>query len=263
MLGGDQAQHNDLALGHEAQRGEVASTRRIIFEEEAIDLDFVKNYLGDWIVAALRQPRRRGIATAHMHAHRHVLGTARNRGVDEGGIGMHESLRLLVEIGAYLGPELRVAHVGEIDIVNLQIRASSLGKAVDLLAVEAREILIEHVEIRIGLRVDGLAATTKMHVGWGWNGLLGRDFGDGFQVREIIDEDAALWTRQPPNHTDTRRCEVDVALLGMESDLDTRLVYLGIPELGEEIHMPHLAAEFAIGRDLQAHVLLQLDGVAD
>src|SRR5215510_13996942 len=78
VLGGDQAQHNDLALGHEAQRGEVASTRRIIFEEESIDLDFVKNDLGDWIVAALRQPRRRGIATAHMHAHRHVLGTARN-----------------------------------------------------------------------------------------------------------------------------------------------------------------------------------------
>jgi hypothetical protein len=49
----------------------------------------------------------------------------------------------------------------------------------------------------------------------------------------------------------------------MEFDLDTRLVYLGIPELGEEIHMPHLAAEFAIGRDLQAHVLLQLDGVAN
>src|SRR2546426_1172760 len=30
-----------------------------------------------------------------------------------------------------------------------------------------------------------------------------------------------------------------------------------------QIHMPHLAAEFSIGRDLQAHVLLQLDSVAD
>src|SRR5215471_12488561 len=105
---------------------------------------------------------------------------------------MHELLRLLVEIGAHLGPERRVAHVGEIDIVNLQIRTSSLGKAVDLLTVEAHEIPIEHVEIRIGLRVDGLAAAAKMHGGWGRYSLLGRDVRDGLQVREILDEDAAL-----------------------------------------------------------------------
>src|SRR5215467_438324 len=49
VLGGDQIQHNDVVLGHEEQRGEVASAGRIIFEEESIDLDVVKNHLGDRI----------------------------------------------------------------------------------------------------------------------------------------------------------------------------------------------------------------------
>src|SRR5262249_30347084 len=198
-----------------------------------------------------------------MHAHRHVRGAAGDRGVDELGIGMHELLRILVESGAHVGPERRVAHVREVDLVELQIRASRLGEAIDLLAVEAREITIEGVEIRISLRVDRLAATAKMHVGRRWDRLLGRDVRDGLQVREILDKDAALWARQFADNTNAGRCEVDVALLGMKFDLDPCLVHLRIPELGEEIHMPEFSPGPAIGRDLQADVLLQRDGGAD
>ena len=71
-LGGDEAEHRDLALGQEAQRLEAARALGVVFEEIAVDVDLVEQQFGDRLVAAFRDPGAGEIAAAEMHAHRHV-----------------------------------------------------------------------------------------------------------------------------------------------------------------------------------------------
>src|SRR4051794_28761105 len=78
-LGGDQAEHRDLALGQKTQRLETAGARAVVFEKVAVDIDRVEDELGDRLVAALRDPGAGEIAAAKMHADRHVLRTAFDR----------------------------------------------------------------------------------------------------------------------------------------------------------------------------------------
>ncbi len=56
-LGGDEAEHDGLALRHEAQRLEAAGALGVVLHEIAVDLDGVEQDLGDRLVAA-RAPRR-------------------------------------------------------------------------------------------------------------------------------------------------------------------------------------------------------------
>jgi hypothetical protein len=55
-LGADQAQHDGLASGHEAQRFETAGARRVVLEQEAGVVEFVEEHLGDRVVGALAMP---------------------------------------------------------------------------------------------------------------------------------------------------------------------------------------------------------------
>ena len=75
-LAGDQAEHDLLAVGHEAQRGEVPGAFVVVLEEVAIDGELVEQHLGDGLVAALGEPRAAVVAPAQVHAHRQVLGPA-------------------------------------------------------------------------------------------------------------------------------------------------------------------------------------------
>src|SRR5487761_1416759 len=63
-FGGDEAEHDDLALGQEAQRTKIARARIVIFEEEAVDVDLVEERFGDRVIAALGDPRALEIAAA-------------------------------------------------------------------------------------------------------------------------------------------------------------------------------------------------------
>ena len=67
-LGADQAQHDDLALRHVPQRREVAGARVVVFEEIAVDGEFVEQHLGHRLVAAFRRPRALEVAAAQVHA---------------------------------------------------------------------------------------------------------------------------------------------------------------------------------------------------
>src|SRR6185312_6036134 len=67
-LGGDEAEHDHLALGHEAQGGEAAGARRVIFEHEAVVRQLVEQPLGDGVVGALAVPHAALVAAAEMDA---------------------------------------------------------------------------------------------------------------------------------------------------------------------------------------------------
>jgi len=53
-LGRNQAEHNVLAFGHEAQRLEAAGAVGVVFHEVAVDTDLVEEYFGYGLVATLR-----------------------------------------------------------------------------------------------------------------------------------------------------------------------------------------------------------------
>jgi hypothetical protein len=88
-----------LPLGQEAQGLETAGARTVVFEEIAVDVDFVEQELGDRLVAALGDPRPREVAAAEMHADGHAGRAGCDRVVQE--LGAHSRQRAArIEEGA-------------------------------------------------------------------------------------------------------------------------------------------------------------------
>src|SRR6185295_5257510 len=58
-----QPEHRDLAFAEESQWIEGARARRVVLEEEAVDVHRAEHELGDRVVAALRDPRALVVAT--------------------------------------------------------------------------------------------------------------------------------------------------------------------------------------------------------
>ena len=66
LLGRDEAEHDELARRHEAQRLEAARARVVPLHEEPVDRELVEQRLGDEVVAALGDPRGAEVAAAHV-----------------------------------------------------------------------------------------------------------------------------------------------------------------------------------------------------
>src|SRR3954454_25254583 len=66
LLGGHEAEHDDLAGRKEAQRLEAARAGVVPLHEEAVDVELVEQRLGDEVVAALGDPARAEVAAAHV-----------------------------------------------------------------------------------------------------------------------------------------------------------------------------------------------------
>ena len=71
-LGADQSEHHDLSLGNEAQGLEGAGTLIIVFEQETIHRQLMKEPLGDGVVAALGIPMTAIVAAAEMNGERDI-----------------------------------------------------------------------------------------------------------------------------------------------------------------------------------------------
>ena len=94
-LRGDEAEHDGLALGQEAQRLEAAGALGVVLHEVAVHLDRVEQDLGDRLVAAARHEGGAEIAAAEMHRDRHVGRDIRHRGVDHARIGQRQRVRIV------------------------------------------------------------------------------------------------------------------------------------------------------------------------
>ena len=55
-LGSHHAEHDLEAFGHEPEGGEIPRAGVIIFQKEAVDLEFIEHDLGDGLIATLRVP---------------------------------------------------------------------------------------------------------------------------------------------------------------------------------------------------------------
>ena len=127
-LGADEAEHHDLvAFGQEPQRLEAAGALGVVFEEIAVVIAARKQALRHRLVAARRDPGRAEIAAADMGGDGHVGGLARERLVDDGGVGFLQVIdidpavaRLLhLDVGAQIRPggvvELQIAAAGVVE----------------------------------------------------------------------------------------------------------------------------------------------------
>jgi hypothetical protein len=200
-------------------------------------------------------------STSAMHGHDHVLGPPRDRGVDQGGVGVRQLGRVLAD-APHLLAQLGVAEIGEIHLVDLEIAAAGGSEIAHLLVIDAGEVGVELGHVGIGFLVDRAAAAAEMHVAGGGDGLFRGLLGVGFHELEVIDEDA-LGPRQLAVDAQARRRELDVALRGVEPRLDARRDHGDVGEALEEIEVPEGAAELAVGDRLEPKLLLQLDRVAD
>src|SRR5215470_3433252 len=262
-LGCDQTEDGHLALGQKTQRFEAAGARAVIFEKIAVHVDFVEDELGDRLVAAVRHPRAGEIAAAKMHAHRHVPRPILDRGIEELGVGPRQGGRVLADIGDLLA-QFGIAQIGEIDLVDLQIAAAGRGEVADFLAVETGEIVVERVNVGIGLGVDRAASAPKMHHGWRRERDLRRRSRDRREKLEIVDEDSpAVGPREPAGYLHGRRAVQAVACGRMKAYRELGRDHSHVAEFQHEISVPGVAVVFAVGDELEPELLLQSYGLTD
>src|SRR5579862_7114225 len=131
-----QAEHDRLALWGKAQRREVAGAFVVIFEEEPVDLHLVEQDVGDRLVAALRDPGALEVAPAKMHRNHHVAWTVADRIIDEAAIEMGERVGVVAARFRRF-PDRRIAKIGEVGVIELQVPAAALGEVGDLVAVRS------------------------------------------------------------------------------------------------------------------------------
>ena len=195
-----------------------------------------------------------------MDRDRHVVGHVADRVVHRLRIGRDVLLGVVADFAEGL-LHLRVAEHGDGGVVDLQIAAARLVQVGDLLAIALREIGPEVVEVRIGL-LDRLAVAARMQHRRRRHGELGRALlHHGFQEFEVRHH-ARLGAAQLASDEHRRRLRLDA--LELHAVVRIALSHeLNAVEAGDEVDVPPVAAEFAVGDRRKAEILLQLHHLAN
>src|SRR5262249_35612438 len=182
---------------------------------------------------------------------------AGKRRVGDLGIARWQRLGIVAALPGML-PLLRVAGHRPGGVVELQIAAAGVVEGADGVAIGRAEIVEELVEIGIDLAADRVAPLAEMQGRRRRDGHLRRDLAMRLEEAEVIE------------HRVRREAELALDLqalrLGLhagELDAGRGLIRLDTVEAAEEVEVPPRAAELAVGRALQADVLLLLDDVLD
>src|SRR5262245_11303524 len=145
-LRADQTQHHGLALRQVAQRRELAGARGIELQKDHVDVGLVEQPLGDRLVAAFRHPGALEVAAAHVHADRHPGRPAGDRVVQQPDIARGKRVGVLAAL-LDAGADMLVAIARKRGVVDLQVAAATLAEFGDLLAIDAREIREELLDV--------------------------------------------------------------------------------------------------------------------
>ena len=150
-LGADQSEHNDFTFRHKAQWLEGAGTLVVVFEEEAIDGQFVEETFGDDVVASFRVPVTAIVAAAEMDGERDA---GRSGGGEAGIVAVERGGKHLRGIDAQflLHPRdpLGIEVVAVARRIDLQVGDATGGESADVLSHDGGDGL-EH---GIGIFVD-------------------------------------------------------------------------------------------------------------
>src|SRR5579875_1876025 len=263
-LGRHDPEHHLLALGQVAQRLEPAGPLIVPLAEEPVHVELVEQRIRDEVVAAFGRPHGLVVPAAGVRGHRHVGRPARQGLVDRGDVRLVLVQRVASDLGDVRA--LRgVVHVSQARVVQLEVTAAEVVKLPDFLGVGRGQVVPELPEVRVHLLVDRGAAAPVVHHAGRRDGELGRLPG-GHVVpdeRERAGEDG-LGQGDRRDDVRRRRRPLKAPVLVAEGDPDR--VVLDLPDAAErvdEVHVPRLAAQFAVGRGPQAYLTLHLDDVAD
>ena len=160
-LGGDQAEHHVLALRQARERGEAAGALAVVLHEEALDVGrehAVEHFV---LVGAGGEPGAAEIAAAGVHRDAQALRAVFQRGVDRVRVSELQPGRV-VAVGAEVLAHLRIAQIGEADVVELQVRAAGVGEVADRLAPGGARVLPEFREIRVDVARDRVAPAAEV-----------------------------------------------------------------------------------------------------
>ena len=152
-LGGDDAEHDLLALRQQAQRLEAAGALVVIFHEIAMHVDLVEQDFLHGIVGTRTHVGRFVIAAAQMHRDRHVGRDVGHRDIDEFAVDFAELFRVVAAC-LHLVAVFRIAQHRDEDFIELQIAAARVREGAHGLAVGLAEIMEETVEIGVDRFID-------------------------------------------------------------------------------------------------------------
>ena len=214
------------------------------------------------LVAALGHPRGAEVAAAHVRRHGHALGATGERLVHVPDVLDVLALGIAADRGG-VRPLGRVVQVREARVVELQVRAAELAEPPHLIAIGGGEVGPEGVEIGVDVFVERSAAAAPVHHARRGDRQLGDSSRDRVpEERERLAEDR-LRDADPAVDVERGRTELDVSRFVVERDLDPVVAWVNAVEAVDEVHVPRRAAELAVGRSLEADVLLHPHGVAD
>ena len=128
-----------LAGGEVAQRLEAAGALAVELQEEGVDVHPAEHQLGDRLVAAARHPAAAEVAAAHVRRDEQVVGLAGDDLVGRVPV-LPQQFVGIVAAGGDLVAEVRVAEVGEADVVELEVAAAGFVEGGDLVAVAGHEV---------------------------------------------------------------------------------------------------------------------------
>ena len=144
------------------------------------------------------------------------------------------------------------AEVGPYRVVELQVAAARVVEGLDSLGIDLGEIVEIGAHVRIGLRTYGLATAAEVHHRRRRDGHLGHEPGIGRQELEVREHGVVGRKIQLAGHLQA----LWLGLHAVELDAVVEHDPLAARQVPEEIEVPPRAAELAVGRQLQADVLL-------
>ena len=178
--------------------------------------------------------------------------------VDGVGIGLRQRGRV-VAVGAAGGLDLRVAQVGEGDVVQLQVATAGVVQVADGRAVGRGHVGPEVGHVGVGLARDGGAAAAQVQHRRRRDRHLRRARGLRLQVGEVLGHDR-------PAAADAAGDRGNRRLFTLAGDLELRprvVLACHAVQLRQEVQVPPVAAEFAVGDALQAQGFLLAHGLGD
>jgi hypothetical protein len=249
-----------LPSGTNRSGSNVPRSRVVVFEEVGVDVQLVEQGISDRLVAPFGNPRASHVAAAEVNRDGEVRRPRIDHRIDQRRVGVRQVIRVLTRVPS-LVPDLRVAQVRQVGVVELDVPTPRLVERRHLVAVGLRQILEELIQVGVRRDVDALASSAKVHHRGGRNRDLRRPGGHRLKKREVCCLDV-LHVPQLAGDRHAGRREVDDALAGVKLRGDAAGDCNALQPL-EKVDVKHRPAEFAVGNALQSERFLLLDDGAD
>src|SRR5690606_24715047 len=260
----DQAEHHGFFPGHEAQRAEVAGARVVVLEEEDVDGGFVEHHFRHRLVAAFGCPGAAMVATAQVDAHAEIVRAALDAVGDQPRVERRQLVRILAQALDALAV-YRVAQIGQVGVVELDVTAAVVVEVLDLLVVNARQVFEEAFHVGVGLLVDAAAPAAEMQHGGRRNADLGHEARrhDGLEEVEVLDGNTALRAGQFTGDVENGRRQGDLLVAAAELDFVIADGGGDAVQLFQKVDVEEGPPLLTVGDASQAGVLLHLGHFTD